>query len=654
MSGLRSERARGMGALYYNGHSDPWRPCEEHMLACPDMVPGTLTLDGAVYTSSYPTNHADSVVIAIHLRESLEPIRLPTGWTLVYSDYGDGTGVTVAYRVSDGTLTGNTGFPATSATAWNATLSFSGCEPDRIVAASASWADGNSHDPPAAEALAGKSKGYVFCYEEGNAAVTNTTGFTLEYNGTEAEFYSYDTDLDSGLWSPSISMSSSGAGSNMRGVTLIVSPEDIVDPTDHRRCCRTAVCNICLEFTCGDDTFLGDAELNVDKYQGRLGPGNDTIQFVGQWEVRSEVCKFVVYLDSVEAHVFDCEDIDCRDPDGDFSYTHTKPDDSTCTGTFKFFTREEKRLHRRYDECDHFCGDSDCTCSTLCVFGTVWKDDDKTLPAECILSGTLEWADESTCSDDTTLRATPGKRGTFTPKWDGDAICQGFDFLKTVPIEIVLDRRTSDNECIMTTSSYVRYDGVTYNLTELVVEPEPNVLILEYEDIALSGTLVLDMTIVCQLCGECAGVSVDCCTQLMPRTFTAELTADPVNPLPGSDDCSCTEGEYTLTFTGSSSALGAGYASWDSELLDWSPCTGHSGSSLTYWRISLHCLTGVWNVVYTFYDNTQTVITTLSQNYSPTSQTCDPFYLDFGSKDVFTSDCTSPYTPNFVRTEIYE
>ena len=653
MSGLRSERARGMGALRFNRHSDPWRPCEEHMLACPDMVPGTLTLDGAVYTSSYPTNYVDSVVIAIHMREGVEEISLPVGWTLVHSSYADGTGVVVAYKVSNGTLTGTTGFPATSATAWNVTLSFSGCQPDQIVAASATWTDGSNHSPPSADASKDNSKGYVFCYEEGNAAVTNTTGFTLEYDGTEAEFYSYDTDLDSGLWSPSISMSSSGAGSNMRGVTLIVSPEDIEDPTDHRRCCRTAVCNLCLEFTCGDDTFLGDAEWNVNKYTGALGPSDDRIQFEAKWEVRSGVCKFVVYLDTVEAHVFDCEDIDCRDPDGEFSYTHTKPDESTCTGTFKFFTRPDKRLHRRYDECDHFCHTSDCTCSNLCVQGTVWQDEDKTV-AECVLTGVLEWADTSTCSDGTTLRAEPGKRGTFTPKWDGDATCSGFGVLETVPIEIVLDRRTSDKECIITSSSYLTYDGTTYYLSEQVVEPEPNVLSLEWTDIALGGTLVLDFTVVCQLCGECAGVSVDCCSNLLPRTLTAELTADPVNPIPGADDCSCTEGLYTLTFDSSSNVVGAGIASWDSPLLNWSPCTGGSSMSLTYWRISLYCLTSVWNVKFTFYDNTQTVIGSLSQTYNPTSETCDPLMLDFGSQDIFQSGCVPGIVPNNVRTEIYE
>ena len=102
-------------------------------------------------------------------------------------------------------------------------------------------------------------------------------------------------------------------------------PED--STTDHLQCCRTAVCAICLEFTCGDDTFLGDAAWNINKYTGDLGPSSDRIQFEGKWEVRSEVCKFVVYLDEVEAHVFDCEDVECRDPEGEFSYTHTKPDE---------------------------------------------------------------------------------------------------------------------------------------------------------------------------------------------------------------------------------------------------------------------------------------------------------------------------------------
>lgn len=76
--------------------------------------------------------------------------------------------------------------------------------------------------------------------------------------------------------------------------------------------------------------------------------------------------------------------------------------------------------------------------------------------------------------------------------------------------------------------------------------------------------------------------------------------------------------------------------------------------SLTYWRISLYCLTSVWNVKFTFYDNTQTVIGSLSQTYNPTSETCDPLMLDFGSQDIFQSGCVPGIVPNNVRTEIYE
>ena len=653
MSGLRSEKVRGMGSLMFQRPGEFWRPCEEHMLTCADTQLGTLTLDGAVYTNNYPTNYADSVIVAIHMREGVEEISLPVGWTLIHSNYADGTGVVVAVRLSNGLLTGTTGFPATSTTAWNATLSFSGCEPAWVVATSATWADGASHSPPSADAVKGNSKGYVFCYEEGNAAVTSTTGFTLEYDGTEAEFYSYNTDLPSGFWAPSISMGSSGVGSNMRGVTLIVTPEDVVVPTDHRRCCRTAVCHLCLEFACGSDTYLGDAEWNVDRYQGNVGPGNDSIQFEGKWEVRSGVCKFVVYLDSIEAYVFDCEAIECRDPDGEFSYTHTKTDDTTCTGLFKFFTRPDKRLHRRYKpECDFFCGTSDCTCKTLCVFGVVYTTSVKDT-IECVLSGTLEWSDTTTCTDGSD-RSEPGKRGTFTPEWEGTATCDGFDTTSTVPMKIYLDRRPSDNACVITASSYITYDGSTYNLTEEPVSPEPGAFSVEWANFSVGGTKVLDLQVTCQNCGECLGVTVDCCSNALPRRLTATLTPDPLTaPPPMGDDCSCTAGDYELNYMFSTNAIQAGVAGWRSDLLNWT-CTGGATSGIVYWDISLYCLTSVWNVAFTFYDATKAVLGSYSQIYNNPTEICDPLYLDFGSQDIALSQCVPGTIPNTIGIEIYE
>jgi len=71
------------------------------MLTCADTQLGTLTLDGAVYTNNYPTNYADSVIVAIHMREGVEEISLPVGWTLIHSNYAGGTGVVVAVRLID-------------------------------------------------------------------------------------------------------------------------------------------------------------------------------------------------------------------------------------------------------------------------------------------------------------------------------------------------------------------------------------------------------------------------------------------------------------------------------------------------------------------------------------------------------------------------
>lgn len=407
----------------------------------------------------------------------------------------------------------------------------------------------------------------------------------------------------------------------------------------HRECCRTAVCYLCIEFDCDGDLYTGQANWDgVSAYSGTAELGTaDEIDFHAYWEKRGGECVFVVELDGYEAATFSkCDGsyaVECRDPAGEFFYEHTQPDGYSCEGTFQFFVRKDKRLRRRWREDGHcttyFCGASDCTCEKLCVNGIVVNYDESEY---CQIVGRLDWADYDDC-----------EKGTLTPQWTGNATCTGFDVSEQPEFDIYLGRDEYD-QCVM--FGTVTFNGITVELDEAEVLPEPSYLSVSWSDLEF-GDKTMDFALSCSLCGECGTVSVDCCAEPLPRQIYAIITADAPLTIPYSDDCECTNGEYLLTF----SEFGPPnrFAGWWSEELAW-PC---SNTSVAYWQIGLFCLGGVWNAVVSLYDSDDVLLYENPVD-SPTG-TCDPFDLDFGcGLNLFNSQCLGMLQPNTVCLEFVE
>lgn len=408
------------------------------------------------------------------------------------------------------------------------------------------------------------------------------------------------------------------------------------DINDHLKCCRRDVCELCLRFECtGEPTLRGKADWVPERarYEGDFTGGHT---FILQFRKIADECYVIVWIDNVlEYQVLKCgpPDIECDDIRFDFPWDHLDSTTATpCSGTFYVETREHRRVYRvdRNGCTDWFCGTVDCVPDRWCL--TISIDE------TCDSLATIVWNGEDEC-----------ELGWKVVKWksEEDFTC-GFE---TYSAEFFLEREASTGNCEIRgeitriSDSYVIHmvgkevtGAKDANIVWFFVDPDPDAGVIEAN---------LDA----QICNECPGIEIDCCTSRIPSTLYAHILSEALNPIMGADNCFCNDGTFALNYTESSILNGGGFVGWESSQIPWGcPDTSQDQSYIIF---GLYCLSGVWTFQWGVFDSTDTDIWDGTLN-NPTGP-CDPVDLDFGGNhDMWLSNCQPGIVPHYQGVTVTE
>ena len=240
------------------------------------------------------------------------------------------------------------------------------------------------------------------------------------------------------------------------------------------------------------------------------------------------------------------------------------------------------------------------------------------------------------------------------PSWEGDAQCLGLVTSEQLRLHIDLIRNTAGNCAVEGTLANITGGLWTSPLTLAEVEVNPLTENLTASWTVSVGSLTITITINCARCGE-GGIQTECCSNPIPFRLTLDWYGLPLNPIPGADDCFCTDGQFTLHYTTTGPILGA-FVGWETAAIPWCAPNKVFGAGLPnveYYGFALYCLTGVWSLVVSLMDINKVPILALSNTYSPDVSECEPFLLEFTSLlDPFASQCQPGIVPHHFNATI--
>jgi len=429
------------------------------------------------------------------------------------------------------------------------------------------------------------------------------------------------------------------------------------EPPD-KQCCAEHQCFLCVEWFCDTDQrhLYGELEyiLGSDRYEGELNSGQSVIAY-WEWNPLLERCEFKWFIQGSHVATFvqcdplptDDGTVTCYDPSGTFRWTDIDNDFEECEGDFTFRSRRDRRLERSpipETQCWRpYCGAYDCTCDELCYQIQVVDTSTDPETIVCNAGGVIEWAGDSD-------EACP----VSNPSWEGDAQCLGLVTSEQLRLHIDLIRNAAGNCAVEGTLDNLTGGLWSSQLTLDEVEVIPLTESLTASWTVSDGDLEITITINCARCGEC-GIQTECCSNPIPFQLTIDWQGLPVNPMPGADDCSCTDGQFALNYAQTGPILGA-FAGWETALIPWCAPNSNFGAGIPavhYYGFALYCLTGVWTLKVGLMDINGTEIVGLSFLQSPDVSTCEPFLLEWTTPmDPFNSQCQPGMVPHFYEATI--
>jgi len=298
--------------------------------------------------------------------------------------------------------------------------------------------------------------------------------------------------------------------------------EKVIDSckTSHR-CCAVISCEYCLEWIpYGEEPILGSASSTDDG--GITGEVNG-MQFRAEWqrEVYANACQLWVYVDDVlQAIIPLCGDtgVTCRNLSYSLGQLVTQNDEEgyeTEPGELVWTRKEKRPLPYRKDETlctQHFCGNCECTCRTLCA--TIYVP---MTPGE----------PESDVTCKTEIGEIPYSSDCSGPVWGEVVVCDG----RTFDLEFSIGRDEETGDCIFIATS--NYDTFEFPLADC-------------NDIDFTITVEdgVQITVVCADCGcEEEDPVVTCC---FGRNLAGELSLTILNTETGGL-CGEIQGPFALT-----------------------------------------------------------------------------------------------------------
>ena len=283
--------------------------------------------------------------------------------------------------------------------------------------------------------------------------------------------------------------------------------------SSHLHCCRTANCRLCLYQDCydSDDVYYSYALWDDDEgaYVGTINGST----FRGFWAIRTD-CWFFVEIDGVIVGAWPMcgeygeETQSCMSLNGTVADAVTGTYSNQCVGDLTFETYEPKTLRRskltdqygeEYGCYKPYCGNVDCTCSTLCV--TVTRNAQGAIWDDCYTQGSLTWDGEGDC----------GAKGWAVARWSGMVTCSGDDLSMEVNLVRRINEYTGDSECWLVLEGS-EPSGLNPFSGEVQINDAHFDLSAEIE-IDLGDYTTLSVVLTCLICGTCQipEGNLECC-----------------------------------------------------------------------------------------------------------------------------------------------